>query len=539
MQYPDQYVYPRPWTRAQLAPGVPDAIPFAALYGQNAVGQQFRCCCDRLSMLRVWLGGASGQRIVLSLRTSPERSDTLYAAEMRLDRDGYYAFSFPPLLEAPDAGLDAPVAMRAIPTERVGGLVLLNEYATFGNLDFATYHRGPPGGWLLRALGEQVLPDTTAVRLRQYKPSIFKGDAFGWLLLITGASTCVWLVLSWPGERRSRWQRHAAALALGTLILGVGMAALTGIVLWPTGAIAMRAAATEASAPQGDPRLVHDLLLDLYPAHKRPERRTFATTWTQMDDGRRPCIAAPPDSRLSYGLRVPLDATLRVGMALEAAGSRRRFEVSAGDAQVLLSRELAGPSSAYAEVDLERYGGQEIRLRLQTVGDGQDDAPGLWCMPQISSPHSWLRPYPLPPDEDLSAQRATFGETFELLGYRLERTAAAPGSQLALDLYWHARRRATTSYTVFVHLLDEAGQVRSQHDGQPVHGAYPTHVWSPEAVIVDRHVLSLPADVGAGTYQIVVGLYDLSTLERLPAVDAEGTSLPDSRVRLQTSYTIE
>jgi hypothetical protein len=106
MHYVDQYRYPRAWTRSQLAPGVPDPTPFAAVYGPNSVGQRFRSCCDNLALVRVWLGNASGQRVVFGLRASPEqsrraspeqsqRADTLMSAAIWLERDGYHEFAFP------------------------------------------------------------------------------------------------------------------------------------------------------------------------------------------------------------------------------------------------------------------------------------------------------------------------------------------------------------------------------------------------------------------------------------------------------------
>ena len=55
----------------------PDPSPFAAVYGPNAVGQRFRSCCDNLALVRVWLGGAAGQQVVLSLRTGPDRADSI------------------------------------------------------------------------------------------------------------------------------------------------------------------------------------------------------------------------------------------------------------------------------------------------------------------------------------------------------------------------------------------------------------------------------------------------------------------------------
>jgi hypothetical protein len=130
-------------------------------------------------------------------------------------------------------------------------------------------------------------------------------------------------------------------------------------------------------------------------------------------------------------------------------------------------------------------------------------------------------------------QRATLGDALELLGYRLETPQAVPGGQVRLTLYWHARQRVRTDYTAFVHLLDEAGEMRGQHDSQPVSGAYPTTIWSPEKVIADHHVVPVDADAPPGQYRLAVGLYDLVTMHRLPALNSAGRRLDGDRLLLE------
>jgi hypothetical protein len=561
MHYVDQYRYPRAWTRSQLAPGVPEPTPFAAVYGPNSVGQRFRSCCNNLALVRVWLGNASGQRVVFGLRASPEqsrRADTLIMAAIRLERDGYHAFAFPPLpdsagqvydffVESPDATADEAVALRVAPGDRVGGVPLLNEYTAAGNLDFATYHQGLPGSWLLNALAEQVLPQTFAARLQQYKPGFFKSGVFFGGLVAIVAGAFVWLVIAWPGKRRPAWQRGVVGLMGGILGVGVLVAAATGVMLWPRRAAAGAAARLGTSTSSdlasvttdGDgPALVYDLLLSLYPAEKKPERRFFSTAWAEIEGRQKPCIVAPPDSSLHYGLRLPPEATLHLAAALETAGAWRLFEVSIAGDEVLFSRELHGPDRARAAVNLTSYGGQDVRLVLRTVGEESDASPGLWCAPQIESTRSWLMPYPLPVDVNAHLQPATFGDALELLGYRLETSAVTPGDQVILTLYWHARQRVTTGYTVFVHLLDETGEMRGQRDSQPVSGAYPTTLWSPEKVIVDRYILPVDRDAPPGQYRLAVGLYDLATLQRLPALDGERRRLEGDRQLLKAPIMV-
>jgi len=107
---------------------------------------------------------------------------------------------------------------------------------------------------------------------------------------------------------------------------------------------------------------------------------------------------------------------------------------------------------------------------------------------------------------------ATFDEQLQLLGYGAE----AGDSALAVTLHWRCLRPLDADYTVFVHLLDAKGQVVAQHDGQPQGGAYPSSICDAGEVVVDEHVLPLPAGLPPGAYRLRTGLYLLETGQRLP-----------------------
>ncbi len=93
----------------------------------------------------------------------------------------------------------------------------------------------------------------------------------------------------------------------------------------------------------------------------------------------------------------------------------------------------------------------------------------------------------------------------------------APGDACALELTWEAERAIDAGYKVFVHAVDEAGQLVAQHDGIPAAGLQPTNAWPAGAPITDRHGLLLPpAEASTGRLRILVGLYDAETGQRLP-----------------------
>jgi len=94
-----------------------------------------------------------------------------------------------------------------------------------------------------------------------------------------------------------------------------------------------------------------------------------------------------------------------------------------------------------------------------------------------------------------------------LLGYDL----VLERERCELVLYWSAMQPMDRDYNVFIHLLDEGGDILAQGDSQPLGGLYPTSLWRPGDVARDKHSLPSPP----GLAEIWVGLYDWRTGERL------------------------
>jgi hypothetical protein len=138
---------------------------------------------------------------------------------------------------------------------------------------------------------------------------------------------------------------------------------------------------------------------------------------------------------------------------------------------------------------------------------------------------------PRPPDHPLLVE---LGEQIQLLGYDLSAGRLTPAEPLQLTLHWQAVGRPATSYTVFTQLIGSDDQVWGQQDNQPQGGRYPTTVWTPRDRVADRYVLTLREGAPPGQYRLLVGMYDLSTGERLPAINADGTRLPGDAILLAT-----
>jgi uncharacterized membrane protein len=135
--------------------------------------------------------------------------------------------------------------------------------------------------------------------------------------------------------------------------------------------------------------------------------------------------------------------------------------------------------------------------------------------------------------------QASFGDQIRLLGYdvrpvQCDDTGRPGGSGcwLGVVLHWQARSAPTLDYTVFVHVVDQpgtadSGRIRAQRDAPPDDGAYPTRRWLPGEVVEDAVRVELPVVIPAGPYDLVLGLYDPATGQRLPVLDAAGQAIDD------------
>ncbi|GMQ78360.1 MAG: hypothetical protein BMS9Abin02_0863 [Anaerolineae bacterium] len=96
----------------------------------------------------------------------------------------------------------------------------------------------------------------------------------------------------------------------------------------------------------------------------------------------------------------------------------------------------------------------------------------------------------------------------------LENWQADQGSGfLDVTLTWQAQVPMDRSYTIFVHLLNENGELVAQLDRPP--DGYLTSDWQEGEIVIDSLRLELPADMQPGAYFIQSGFYYLPTQERL------------------------
>ena len=162
------------------------------------------------------------------------------------------------------------------------------------------------------------------------------------------------------------------------------------------------------------------------------------------------------------------------------------------------------------------------RLQL-AVGDGAGGFShefGLSTIDVAVSTRSF-EPPPVAVPVDAETLEPGTGDRIELVGANVTPVAPSPGDTLAVELVWRAAAALSGNYKVFVHLVNEAGDIVSQSDAFPGDG-YATNQWVGGEVVVDGHELPLPDDLPAGEYTVIAGLYDPVSATRLEASDAAG-----------------
>jgi hypothetical protein len=177
----------------------------------------------------------------------------------------------------------------------------------------------------------------------------------------------------------------------------------------------------------------------------------------------------------------------------QIAGSHDRlYAVYWGDAESDPQRLVESWLSVHAYRASDRWYG---RVRVATYGIG----------PEHESPTS-----------PTVVSGASFGELIYLLGFSLESADYAPGDIIPLTLFWEPEGQIEERYKVFVHLLDPNGELIAQTDAEPQANLLPTTAWPLEGQVIDRHGVLLPQEMAAGDYALIVGLYSLTSGDRLP-----------------------
>ena len=137
------------------------------------------------------------------------------------------------------------------------------------------------------------------------------------------------------------------------------------------------------------------------------------------------------------------------------------------------------------------------------------------------------RPYPRPvPPEPPVVLSASFGNAIQLWGYSIDFSAVAPDGTVQLVLYWRPQTvQFSKPHKVFVQIRNEHDEIMTQADHFILEGMLTNAVlgqlkeqgeW-----LRDTADIHMPVGLPAGTYRLLVGLYDPDTFERVPVIADE------------------
>lgn len=152
---------------------------------------------------------------------------------------------------------------------------------------------------------------------------------------------------------------------------------------------------------------------------------------------------------------------------------------------------------------------------------GADDGIFRYDVYELNAGNRWVRPQPQGIPRD--GEDVVFGGFARYLGYDIGGLDLWQGRRVILHLVFEAVMLPPADYSIFVHLLDNDGNLITAWDNPVARtdtGYYSTLMWEPGEFINEERILSLPegvAPLGEG-YELVIGFYEVDGNERVPVM---------------------
>ena len=257
-----------------------------------------------------------------------------------------------------------------------------------------------------------------------------------------------------------------------------------------------------------------------------------------------PPPAPPPDApplpvRLTPGPQKPLDRTFQVQSPRPWTFSLHQFYFPAWQVYVDGQRVSAQPRGDLGLLSANiPAGSHTVRVRYGSTR-AQQVATGisllallLWIGWALRTRPRWLVTLALVGVYFLVAtgparvqghgvilpdpQDVRFGDRVQLVGSYIPQSRLRAGERVWFALYWFVLAPPQERYKVIVHLTDQQGNTIANGDTEPWFFFTPTTRWQQGELMEDWYMVDIPADVPAGTYLLLTGLYRADTVENLP-----------------------
>ncbi|MCA9958918.1 MAG: hypothetical protein KC443_07785 [Anaerolineales bacterium] len=338
-------------------------------------------------------------------------------------------------------------------------------------------------GWSRRAALPWLWTAVSVSLAVLFLPWLHVSAAPRMLMLASVGIAWLWSDLLWAIAAHVRWRQALAGLLLAALLLQNGLFVLEQLDLYAIGGSAIRGAAAAALS-----------------AHERGETAVFINF---------PAWIAPEHATYALGQEgdiLVLGAELLPAVVWAHSGQWVQVTAARVDAIRQQPPYYTGPLGSGPAWDVQNptaifraaYFADMIQLQpLGRLGITPPTGPAL----------------------------ATFADGLRLMAG----TAVISEQGLQVDLTWQLDAAFSPDVTVFVHVLDAAGQLMAQADGEPLAGTYPFAAWPASTTLQDQRVVPEAAQAAA----VRVGLYNRVTGERVTAVAADGTAFADSAVPIE------
>lgn len=131
-----------------------------------------------------------------------------------------------------------------------------------------------------------------------------------------------------------------------------------------------------------------------------------------------------------------------------------------------------------------------------------------------------------------------FGEEIRLEGWTLnDSVEIQPCQTLSVDTWWQTDDPSDALYSSTLVIADANGQGIANADDMPG-GMFMTSIWEADTLYFDERNLTVPCDIDSGQYLLLLGLYDIETVENLPVNSADGLPMGTNLLYL-TTLTVE
>lgn len=117
-------------------------------------------------------------------------------------------------------------------------------------------------------------------------------------------------------------------------------------------------------------------------------------------------------------------------------------------------------------------------------------------------------------------------DTIDLIGYEFEDRRYAPGDTFRTTLYWQVRDHSDVDYSLFLTLIDPAGDEIGKVDSYPGTGSLRTSTWLTDSIYADTYEIIIDTDIeGRFPLQMQVGWWHFPTETPVPIRAENGDTI--------------